>query len=140
MIAQKKDTSDAAQDAVAQFDVAMTISAIRYFEDLHVGRVNPQALNFDIDTPQKRAAFDVATLLNDQVVDADDVAQVAEGVEPANPMYKATEQALAAYRELAMEQSAAPWPALPALPSGAKPVGVGGCVCGGAAALGSTKD
>jgi len=126
VIAQKKDTSEAAQDAVAQFDVAMTISAIRYFEDLHVGRVNPQALNFDIDTPQKRAAFDVATLLNDKVVDADDVAQVAAGVEPVNPMYKQTEQALAGYRELAMQQGAAPLAELPALPSGAKPVGVGG--------------
>jgi L,D-transpeptidase YcbB len=125
-IAQKKDTSAAAQDAVAQFDVAMTIGAMRYFEDLHVGRVNPQALNFDIDTPQKRAGFDVATLLNDRVVDADDVPQVAESVEPQNPMYKATEQALAAYRLLAMEQSAASGAALPALPSGAKPVGVGG--------------
>jgi murein L,D-transpeptidase YcbB/YkuD len=125
-IAKTKDTSDAAQDAVAQFDVAMTISAIRYFQDLHVGRINPQALNFDIDTPQKRAAFDVATLLNDRVVDADDVAQVADGVEPENPMYKATEQALAAYRVLAKQQSATPAAALPALPSGTKPVGVGG--------------
>ncbi|WP_158789522.1 murein L,D-transpeptidase [Granulicella sp. L46] len=125
-IAKAKDTSDAAQDAVAQFDVAMTISAMRYFEDLHVGRVNPQALNFDIDTPQKRAAFDVATLLNNQVVDAENVAQVAESVEPVNPMYKATEQALAAYRELAMQQGAAMSAALPPLPSGAKPVGVGG--------------
>jgi L,D-transpeptidase YcbB len=125
-IAKSKDTSDAAQDAVAQFDVAMTISAMRYFEDLHVGRVNPQALNFDIDTPQKRAWFDVATLLNDKVVDADDVAQVAAGVEPENPMYKETEQALAAYRVLAVEQGAAMSATLPALPSGAKPVGVGG--------------
>ena len=125
-IAQKKDDSEAAQDAVAQFDVAMTISAMRYLEDLHVGRVNPQALNFDIDTPQKRAGFDVATLLNDQVVDAEDVPQVAESVEPQSPIYEKTEQALAAYRVLAMEQAAAPWPPLPALPSGAKPVGVGG--------------
>ncbi len=125
-IAKTKDTSDAAQDAVATFDVAMTIAAMRYFEDLHVGRVNPQALNFDIDTPLKRAGFDVATLLNDKVVDQDDVAAVAAGVEPDNPLYKATEQALATYRVLAMEQGAAPAEALPALPSGAKPVGVGG--------------
>jgi murein L,D-transpeptidase YcbB/YkuD len=125
-IAKKKDTSEAAQDAVAQFDVAMTISAVRYFQDLHVGRINPQALNFDIDTPLKRAGFDVATLLNDQVVDKDDVARVAESVEPTNPMYKATEQALAAYRQLALQQGAAPAAALPALGSGAKPVGVGG--------------
>jgi len=125
-IAKKKDTSEAAQDAVAQFDVAMTISAVRYFQDLHVGRINPQALNFDIDTPLKRAGFDVATLLNDQVVDEENLAQVATGVEPVNPMYKATEQALAGYRVLAMEQGAAPAAVLPALASGAKPVGVGG--------------
>jgi murein L,D-transpeptidase YcbB/YkuD len=123
-IAKKKDSSDAAADAVAQFDVAMTISAMRYFEDLHVGRVNPQALNFDIDTPLKRSQFDVATLLNDQVVDEGNIAEVAAGVEPTNPMYKATEQALAAYRVLAMKQGAAA--ALPALAAGAKPVGVGG--------------
>lgn len=125
-IAQKKDTSDAAQDAVAAFDVAMTISAMRYLEDLHVGRINPESLNFDIDVPEKRAAFDVETLLNDRVVDAGDVPTVAASVEPQNPLYKETELALANYRMLAMEQSATPWPALPALPSGSKPVGVGG--------------
>jgi L,D-transpeptidase YcbB len=126
VITKKKDDSEAAQDAVAQFDVAMTISAMRYLEDLHGGRVNPQSLNFDIDAPQKRAAFDVTTLMNDRIVDAEDVPQVAESVEPQSPIYKQTEQALAAYRVLAMEQGAAPWPALPALPGGVKPVGVGG--------------
>ncbi|MGA8939303.1 MAG: hypothetical protein WB439_09065, partial [Acidobacteriaceae bacterium] len=126
VIAKKKDDSDAAQDVVAQFDVAMTISAMRYLEDLHVGRINPESLNFDIDVPEKRAAFDVATLLNDHVVDAADVPAVVEGVEPQNPMYKETEQALAAYQVLDMEQSAAPSAPLPALASGAKPVGVGG--------------
>jgi len=125
-IAKKKDDSESAQDAVAQFDVAMTISAMRYLEDLHVGRINPQSLNFDIDAPQKRAAFDVATLLNDHIVDASDVPQVVASVEPQNPIYKQTEQALAAYRMLAMEQSAAPAPPLPALPIGTKPVGVAG--------------
>jgi murein L,D-transpeptidase YcbB/YkuD len=126
IIAKKKDDSAAAQNAVAQFDVAMTISAMRYLEDLHLGRINPESLNFDIDVPERRAAFDVATLLNDHIVDAKDVPQVAESVEPQSPMYKATEQALANYRMLAMEQSAAPWPPLPALPSGSKPVGMGG--------------
>ena len=86
-------------------------------------------------SPQKRAAFDVATLLNDRVVDKADVAAVAESVEPQNPMYKQTEQALAAYRVLAMEQGAAPMPPLPALPSGAKPVGVGGWYAAVPAAL-----
>jgi murein L,D-transpeptidase YcbB/YkuD len=125
-IRKNKDDSDAAQDTVAQFDVAMTVAATRYLEDLHVGRVNPEGLNFDIDVPAKRAAFDVATLLNDQVVDQDDVAGVVEGIEPQNPMYKATEQALPGYMMLAMAQAAAPTQPLPSLAGGAKPVGLGG--------------
>jgi L,D-transpeptidase YcbB len=125
-IQKSKDDSDAAQDTVAQFDAAVTICAMRYLEDLHAGRVNPESLNFDIDVPAKRAAFDVATLLNDDVVDATNVPAVAETVEPQNPLYKATEQALPNYQVLAMEQSAAPVESLPALPSGTKPVGLGG--------------
>jgi murein L,D-transpeptidase YcbB/YkuD len=124
-IASKHDTSDAAQNAVAEFDVAVTITAMRYLEDLHLGRVNPQALNFDIDIPAKRAAFDVATLLNDQVVDADDVANIAAGVEPQSPIYKATEDALGQYLGLAITQSAAPAPVLPDLSAGQKPVAPG---------------
>ena len=113
-----KDDSDAAQETVAEFDAAMTITAMRYLEDLHVGRVNPQALNFDIDQPAKRAAFDVATLMNDDLVDADDVTSVVEGVEPQSPMYKATELGLPKYLELAKMQSATAPVLLPALPGG----------------------
>ncbi len=36
-ILQKHDTSDDAQTTVAQFDAAMTIAAMRYASDLHVG-------------------------------------------------------------------------------------------------------
>jgi murein L,D-transpeptidase YcbB/YkuD len=125
-IAKKKDTSDAAQDAVAQFDVAMTICAVRYLEDLHVGRINPQALNFDIDTPAKRAAFDVQTLLNDDLVDAKDVPSVVAGVEPQNTFYKATEAALPGYLMLERMQSASQQQPLPPLSAGTKPIAVGG--------------
>jgi murein L,D-transpeptidase YcbB/YkuD len=52
------DSSDSAQAAVADFDAALTISAMRYLSDLHEGRINPQTLNFDFDQPGKRAAFD----------------------------------------------------------------------------------
>jgi murein L,D-transpeptidase YcbB/YkuD len=122
-IAKKHDDSDAAQDAVAQFDVALTISAVRYLEDLHVGRINPQSLNFDIDTPAKRAAFDVQTLLNDGLVDASDLPRVAAGVEPQNPMYQATELMLAQYLLLAKAQEQGGHVHLPAVTA---PVAAGG--------------
>jgi murein L,D-transpeptidase YcbB/YkuD len=125
-IAKKKDTSDAAQDDVAAFDLAMTICAVRYLEDLHVGRINPQALNFDIDTPAKRAAFDVQTLLNDDLVDAKDVPSVVASVEPQNTFYKATEAALPGYLTLERMQSASQQQPLPSLTAGMKPIAVGG--------------
>jgi L,D-transpeptidase YcbB len=125
-IRKAKDDSDDAQQAIAEFDAAVTITAMRLLEDLHVGRVNPQALNFDIDQPGKRAAFDVATLMNDDLVDADDVLSVVEAVEPQSPMYKATEQALPSYLMLAAKQSATPQQPLPALPAETKPVVAGG--------------
>ena len=111
------------QNAVAQFDVAVTVAAVRYLNDLHLGRINPQSLNFDVDVPAKRAAFDLPTLLNEQVVDADDVASVVQSVEPQNPLYKATEGALPHYLELAVKVAAQPQPVLPTVD---KPVAPGG--------------
>lgn len=104
----KNDTSTAAQDSVAEFDAAMTISAMRYISDLHSGRVNPQHLNFDIDVPAKRAAFDLPAFLNDQVVEADDVPAAIAAIEPQNPMYTATLQSLQQYMSLAKQQDAKP--------------------------------
>ena len=75
------DDSDDAQNFVAAFDTAVTINALRYCSDLHLGRINPQALNFDIDVPKRRAEFDVETLLNDRLVDSDDVPAVVATLE-----------------------------------------------------------
>jgi murein L,D-transpeptidase YcbB/YkuD len=126
-IRSTSDGSDQAQTDVAEFDVAMTVAAMRYLSDLHVGRVNPQSLNFDIDVPTKRASFDVATLLNDKIVDSSDVATIVASVEPQSPLYQATEQALPRYLAMAAEQSAQPQPPLPPLgPKGAKPLVEGG--------------
>jgi L,D-transpeptidase YcbB len=121
-IEKSHDTSDNAQDAIAQFDAAMTISAMRYISDLHSGRVNPQHLNFDIDVPAKRAAFDLPAFLNDQVAEADDVSAAIASIEPQNPMYAGTERALEQYLALAKRQDAAPIALLAAVP---KPIDIG---------------
>jgi murein L,D-transpeptidase YcbB/YkuD len=125
-IAKAKDDSDSAKTDVAQFDVALTVAAMRYLSDLHLGRVNPQTLNFDIDVPARRAAFDVATLLQERLVDSDDVAAVAASVEPQNPIYRATEAALPQYLALAKQADANPPTPLPALAKGAKSIDVDG--------------
>ncbi|MDE1160340.1 MAG: L,D-transpeptidase family protein [Acidobacteriaceae bacterium] len=104
-IRKKKQTDENAQTVIAQFDAAMTISSMRFVSDLHSGRVNPQTLNFDIDVPAKRAEFQLAQFLNDQVVDADDVPTVVGTVEPHNAMYAATEHALVQYLAAAKQQA-----------------------------------
>jgi len=117
------DASEQAQNTVAQFDVAMTVCALRYVSDLHLGRINPETLNFDIDVPAKRGAFDVVKLLSEQIVGSSDVASVVAGVEPQNPHYQAAEAALPQYIELARQQEMNP---LAPLPPVAKPIEAGG--------------
>jgi murein L,D-transpeptidase YcbB/YkuD len=125
-IRNSHDTSDAAQTDVARFDIAVTVAAIRYLSDLHLGRINPQSLNFDIDVPTRRAAFNLSELLNDKIVDADDVPSVVASIEPQNPMYKATEASLPHYIDLARQEAATPPPTLPSLAEGQKPIALGG--------------
>ena len=121
-IAKAHDESESAQETLAEFDSAMTINAMRYLSDLHSGRVNPQHLNFDIDVPAKRAAFDLAAYLNDNISEADDVAGAIASIEPQNAMYQGTEKALQQYLDLAKQQKAAP--AAPLAEVG-KPIAVG---------------
>ncbi len=113
-------------DTVAQFDVALTVTVMRYLSDLHLGRINPQALNFDIDVPSRRAQFDLPTFVNEQLVDADDVTPALNGVEPQNPMYKATEDALPHYLQLASQSGASSAP----LPPVGKSISPGGAYAG----------
>lgn len=124
-IRRKHDDSDEAEATVAQFDVAMTVALMRYLSDIHLGRVNPQSLNFDIDVPSRRAKFDLPNLIDDEFVDADshDIDEAVAKLEPQNPMYQQTEQSLPKYLQLAQQQNANP----PApLPSVDKPVAKGG--------------
>lgn len=121
-VAAKKDTSDAAQDTIAQFDMAMTISVMRYISDLRIGRVNPQHFNFDIDVATKK--YDLAEFVSDNAVDAKDVPGLIRSVEPDSDQYRATEDALAHYLQLAHEQAAAQEAPLPEV--GKPGVSVGG--------------
>ena len=123
-ISKTHDTSDEAENDVAQFDVAMTVALTRYLSDIHLGRVNPQALNFDIDVPSRRAKFDIPTLIDNDFVDADanEIAGQVTKLEPQNPLYEETEKALPKYLEFAQQQKANPPQALPEVE---KPVGKG---------------
>jgi L,D-transpeptidase YcbB len=85
-------------DAV-RFDVALTVCAMRYISDLHIGKVNPKRLDFGLDVETKK--YDLPEFLKENVVDASDVAGGVAKVEPPYPGYRRTIQALHTYLEFA---------------------------------------
>ncbi|HEY6305078.1 MAG TPA: L,D-transpeptidase family protein [Candidatus Angelobacter sp.] len=99
---------------LAHFDLALTISVMRYLADVHSGRISPKYFKFGLDVRHKR--YDVADFLHARLASARDVAPVLADVEPPYPGYQRTKAALERY--LALEKLGDP----PALPRVKKPV------------------
>jgi murein L,D-transpeptidase YcbB/YkuD len=83
----------------AVFDAALTVAAMRYISDLHIGRVNPKHFKFGIDVATKK--YDLPEFVTQKVVNAPDVQAVIAGVEPPYAGYQQTEDALQQYLQLA---------------------------------------
>ena len=97
-----------------RFDLALTVCAMRYISDLHIGRVNPQHFAFAFNEESKK--YDVAEFLKEHVVNASNVAGALEQIEPPYPGYRRTLQALQTYIELAKKDDGEQ------LPAGKKPI------------------
>jgi L,D-transpeptidase YcbB len=91
-----------------RFDVALTISTMRYISDLHMGRVNPRLFHFGLDINRKQ--FDLSEFLRLELVDAKDVDTVITSVEPPFPAYHRTIEALNQYLKLARQVGGEPLP------------------------------
>jgi L,D-transpeptidase YcbB len=97
-ISALQQSSPAPESELVRFDVALTVSAMRYISDLHLGRVNPRLFHFELDIDHTN--FDLAEFLQQQVVNASDTDSVIAAVEPPFPMYQRTLNALRTYIEL----------------------------------------
>jgi len=86
---------------LVRFDVALTVSTMRYVSDLHIGRINPRLFHFGLDIDRKE--FAVSEFLGTKLVHAESVNAVMETVEPPFPAYHRTIAALNQYRELASQ-------------------------------------
>jgi murein L,D-transpeptidase YcbB/YkuD len=93
---------------LVRFDVALTVSAMRYASDLHIGRVNPRLFHFGLDIDRKQ--FDLSEFLRLKLVDAKDVNAVMGTLEPPFPAYHRTIDALNRYLELARQDDDGPLP------------------------------
>lgn len=103
------DDGAAREDStLVKFDVALTVSAMRYISDLHLGRVDPKTLHRDFD-PQ-RHKYDLAEFLRQRVMTASSVKETLQEVEPPFPGYRRTLGALHNYRQLAKEETPDPLP------------------------------
>ena len=95
----KPATGQPAELDAVKFDLALTICAMRYISDLHIGKVNPKHFAFELDDESKK--YDLPEFLRDHVTPASDVAGVMAQVEPPYPGYRRTLQAFRNYVELA---------------------------------------
>ncbi|HEX3437863.1 MAG TPA: L,D-transpeptidase family protein [Pseudacidobacterium sp.] len=95
-------------DTVARCDAALTVSTMRYISDLHIGRVNPKHFDFGIDIEQKK--YDLPLFLTQELIHAQNVQSVLDGVEPPYNGYKRTEAALQQYLQLAAKGDGPPVP------------------------------
>lgn len=97
--------------AQAQFDLALSVVAVRFLSDLHFGRATPQAAGFHLEVPPAR--LDLAAALV-QLSTTASPETVLDGVEPPFVHYRLLRGALARYRELARDAGLHRLPPLPA--------------------------
>ncbi len=103
----------------ARFDAALTVCAMRYISDLHIGKINPQHFKFNLNAGAKK--LDLAEFVRTRLVDADasGIPATIDSVEPPFPGYQRTKVALQHYLELAKQDN------LEKLPVPAKTVAAG---------------
>jgi murein L,D-transpeptidase YcbB/YkuD len=115
-------TSGSRADVVANFDAALTVDAMRYISDLHIGRVDPAHFKFGVDIAQNK--YDLPHFVTTKVISAPDVAAVLAAVEPPYDGYRRTEAALEQYEQLNARGDG------PKGCDGAENVGPRRCICG----------
>ncbi len=85
-------------DDEARFDAALTICIMRYVSDLHIGRINPQSLGFEFNTPNKK--LNLPDFVRERLVDGSDLRSDLISVAPPFKEYQRLRAALQHYMEL----------------------------------------
>jgi L,D-transpeptidase YcbB len=106
LAALKNSPGDAT--TVAHFDAALTVGAMRYISDLHIGRVDPSHFKVGFDVELKK--YNLPQFLAQKLLGASNVPEVLNEVEPPYYGYQRTELALQTYLALADKDHSAPLP------------------------------
>jgi len=103
-----QESGGTTETALVKFDAALTVSAVRYVSDLHLGKVDPKTLHKDFDP--ERQKHDAGAFLWQNVVGAQSVKEALARVEPPYPGYQRTLVALQKYLQMAKEEVPDPLP------------------------------
>lgn len=112
---------DPTTEQIAAFDVALTVSVMRFASDSYSGKINPRRLGFALDVQPKK--FDLWSLVW-EVAHAPDPATRLAVLDPPFPLYARLQAALTQYRALAARTDLRPVPSLPKLRPGESDPGV----------------
>lgn len=105
---------------LVRFDLALTISTMRYLADVSRGRTNPEAFGFELylkrravgqqtpGHPGGSAKSYLRDFIREQLIDAGDLDSLIATIEPQFPEYQHTEQMLKKYLELAKNERSRP--------------------------------
>ena len=91
-----------ADSTLARFDLALTVSLMRYVSDVHLGRVNPGLYHATFDFGDSKD--DLPGFVRKRLVDATDVNAALAGIEPPYEGYHRTKVALQKYIALARDR------------------------------------
>jgi len=117
-------------EAIAKFDLALTVSMLRYVSALNMGRINPRHLKFNLDLNHRRT--DLAAFLA-QISQATHIEPLLDEVEPQEDGYTRSAEALGKYVALAQQDTGVK------LPVPEKPVTPGGSYAGTALLVAKLK-
>ncbi len=85
-------------DDEARFDAAVTVCAMRYVSDVHIGRINPQNLGFEFDVSHKK--LDLPQFVRQRLAGGSDLRSELVAIEPPFLSYQRLRAALLHYMEL----------------------------------------
>lgn len=91
---------------LAKFDTALSIALLRFVNDLHHGRVNPQQLNYPSLFGNKQG-FNSVELIK-QSIEQQTLAQLPQIVQPKFRQYQQLKQVLASYRQAPQDSAFQP--------------------------------
>jgi L,D-transpeptidase YcbB len=95
------DSPHAPEDELARFDLALTVSTMRYVMEVQFGRVKPHSVRLGDDDARSR--FDLPKYVHDQAINPSDVVKAFFQLEPPYILYRRTEDALHKYMQFAAQ-------------------------------------